>query len=72
LSKDDSIQEEGIVHASKGNGHFIVRLPSGTDIKCTIAGKMNKHNIRILEGDRVKVEIGVYDLTRGRITYRIK
>jgi translation initiation factor IF-1 len=72
LSKDDVIQEEGIVHASKGNGHFIVKLASGTEVKCTIAGKMNKHNIRILEGDRVKIEISVYDLTRGRITYRTK
>ncbi len=49
---------------------FRVRVDGGHDVLAKISGKMRKHYIRILPGDRVKVELSPYDLTRGRITYR--
>jgi len=51
---------------------FRVQLDSGHSVLTTISGKMRKHYIRILPGDRVKVELSPYDLTRGRITFRLK
>jgi len=51
---------------------FRVKLESGQDVLAKISGKMRKHYIRILPGDKVKVELSPYDLTRGRITYRNK
>jgi translation initiation factor IF-1 len=51
---------------------FRVRVDGGHDVLATISGKMRKHYIRLLPGDRVKVELSAYDLTRGRITYRNK
>lgn len=68
--KEDVFVEMGLVKSAKGNGHFVVLTDGGVMIKCRLSGKMNKNNIRILEGDRVKIEISVYDMTRGRIIYR--
>jgi translation initiation factor IF-1 len=51
---------------------FRVQLDSGHSVLATISGKMRKNYIRILPGDRVKVELSPYDLTRGRITFRLK
>lgn len=70
---DDKIEFEGVVIAARGNGMFTVELEGmkeATEVNCTLSGKIRKHNIRVLEGDCVKIEVSVYDLTKGRITYR--
>ena len=70
--KDDAILLEGkTVEALKG-GHFRIELDNGHEVLGHLSGKMRKHHIRILPGDRVQVEVSAYDLTRGRITYRYK
>jgi translation initiation factor IF-1 len=73
VSSGEKIQLEGRVIKALPNAMFLVEaeLDSGRhEALCTIAGKMRKYYIRILPGDRVKVEVSPYDLTRGRITYR--
>jgi translation initiation factor IF-1 len=70
-SKEVKIEVEGEVTEALPSTMFRVKLDgSGHDILTTISGKMRKHYIRILPGDKVKVELSPYDLTRGRITYR--
>ena len=70
--KDDAIVMEGTtVEALKG-GHFRIALDNGHEVLGHLSGKMRKHRIRILPGDRVQVELSAYDLTRGRIIYRYK
>ena len=70
--KDDAILLEGkTVEALKG-GHFRIELDNGHEVLGHLSGKMRKHHIRILPGDRVQVEVSAYDLSRGRITYRYK
>jgi translation initiation factor IF-1 len=73
LSKEDLIPAEGVVIDKLPNAFFKVQL-EGTEhmVLAQISGKMRKHFIRILAGDRVSVELSPYDLTRGRITYRYK
>jgi translation initiation factor IF-1 len=71
LSKEDAIQMEGVVEDISSNA-FKVKLTNGMDIRATLAGKLRIHHIRILPGDKVKVEISPYDLTNGRIVYRNK
>jgi len=73
LSRDDLIPAEGLVVDKLPNAFFKVQL-DGTEhiVLAQISGKMRKHYIRILPGDRVSVELSPYDLTRGRITYRFK
>ena len=61
---------EGEVTEALPSTMFRVKLEGGHDILATISGKMRKHYIRILPGDKVKVELSPYDLNRGRITYR--
>ena len=70
--KDDIIEFEGEVIDTLPNTLFKVRLDNGNEIIAHISGKMRKHYIRILTGDKVKVEMTPYDLTKGRITYRGK
>lgn len=70
MAKDDVIEIEGKVVDTMPNAMFTVELENGHQILATISGKMRKHYIRILTGDRVQVEMSPYDLTRGRITYR--
>jgi translation initiation factor IF-1 len=72
MSKDDSIIAEGTVSESLPNAMFRVRLENGHIILAHISGKMRMNFIKILPGDKVTVEISVYDLTKGRITYRHK
>jgi translation initiation factor IF-1 len=72
MSKDDSIEFEGTVSETLPNTTFRVRLENGHEIIAHISGRMRKNYIRILTGDRVKVEMTPYDLTKGRITYRMK
>ena len=70
--KDDIIEFEGEVIDTLPNTLFKVRLDNGHEIIAHISGKMRKHYIRILTGDKVKVEMTPYDLTKGRITFRHK
>ena len=70
--QDDIIEFEGEVIDTWPNTWFKVRLENGHEIIAHISGKMRKHYIRILTGDKVKVEMTPYDLSKGRITYRSK
>jgi translation initiation factor IF-1 len=70
--KEEKIEAEGEVVEALPSTMFRVRLDSGHSILVTISGKMRKNYIRILPGDRVKVELSPYDLDRGRITFRLK
>jgi translation initiation factor IF-1 len=68
----DVIEMEGTVQESLPNAMFRVELENGMVILAHISGKIRKNFIRILPGDKVKIELSPYDLTRGRITYRLK
>ena len=68
--KEEKIEVEGEVIEALPSTMFRVQLDGGHTVLATISGKMRKHYIRILPGDKVKVELSPYDLTRGRITYR--
>ncbi|MFQ5944867.1 MAG: translation initiation factor IF-1 [Anaerolineae bacterium] len=70
--RKDVIEAEGSVTEALPNAMFRVKLDSGHEILAHISGKMRKYYIRILLGDRVKVELSPYDLTRGRIVYRYR
>jgi translation initiation factor IF-1 len=70
--KEEKIEVEGEVVEALPSTMFRVQLDGGHSVLATISGKMRKHYIRILPGDRVKVELSPYDLTRGRITFRLK
>ena len=72
LTKEEKIEVEGEVTESLPNTMFRVMLDNGHEVLGHISGRMRRHYIRILPGDRVKVELSPYDLTRGRITYRYK
>ncbi len=70
MAKEDQIEFEGTIIETLPNTMFRVQLENGHVITAHISGKMRKHYIRILTGDKVKVEMTPYDLTKGRITYR--
>ena len=70
--KEEALEVEGTVVEPLPNAMFRVELKTGHVILAHISGKMRMHFIRILPGDRVKLEMSPYDLTRGRITYRYK
>lgn len=70
--KKNLIEQDGSVTEALSNATFRVQLENGHVIVATISGKMRMNYIRILPGDKVKVEMSPYDLTRGRITYRYK
>ncbi|MCB5224754.1 MAG: translation initiation factor IF-1 [Candidatus Cloacimonadaceae bacterium] len=72
MSKAGVIEVEGIVTEALPNTTFKVQLENGHEILAHSSGKMRMHYIRILPGDKVKVELSPYDLSRGRITYRYK
>ena len=72
MAKEDAIEVDGVVQEALPNAMFLVELENGHTVLAHISGKMRKFYIRILPGDRVKVELSPYDLTRGRITYRMK
>ena len=72
MAKDDTITAEGVVVESLPNATFRVKLDNEHIIFAHISGKMRMHFIKILPGDRVTVEISVYDLSKGRIVYRHK
>ena len=69
-AKEEKIEVEGEVVESLPSTMFREQLEGGHAVLATISGKMRKHYIRILPGDKVKVELSPYDLNRGRITYR--
>jgi translation initiation factor IF-1 len=72
MAKEDLIEVEGIIKEALPNAMFQVELENGHRVLAHIAGKMRVHFIRLLPGDKVKLELSPYDLTRGRITYREK
>jgi translation initiation factor IF-1 len=70
MSKEEAIEMKGAVVEALPNAMFRVELENGHEVLTTLAGKMRKFRIRVLEGDEVTVELSPYDLERGRITYR--
>jgi len=72
MAKEDQIEMDGTITETLPNTMFRVELENGHVITAHISGKMRKHYIRILTGDKVKVEMTPYDLTKGRITFRIR
>ncbi|NQU31621.1 MAG: translation initiation factor IF-1 [Bacteroidetes bacterium] len=72
MAKQKSIELDGTVIESLGNAMFRVELENGHIITAHISGKMRMHYIKILPGDRVKLEMSPYDLSKGRITFRYK
>jgi translation initiation factor IF-1 len=72
LAKEEAVEVEATVIEPLPNAMFKVELENGHTVLAHISGKMRKHFIRILPGDRVRVELSPYDLTRGRIVYRLK
>lgn len=72
MAKEELIETEGTVVEALPNAMFRVELENGHIVLAHVSGKMRMNFIRILPGDRVKLELSPYDLSRGRITYRIK
>ena len=72
MAKDDVIEFEGVVVESLPNAQFKVKLPNGHIIIAHLSGKLRMNYIWILPGDKVTVEVSVYDLEKGRITWRAK
>ena len=70
MAKEEAIQMEGRVEEVLPNAMFRVRVTENHVITAVISGKMRQHRIQILAGDKVKVEISPYDMTKGRVTYR--
>jgi translation initiation factor IF-1 len=72
MAKQSSIEQDGTIKEALSNAMFRVELENGHEIIAHISGKMRMHYIKILPGDKVKVEMSPYDLSKGRITYRYK
>ena len=72
MAKEELIEMEGTVSEVLPDTRFVVKLANGMDITAYAAGKMRKHRIRILAGDKVTLEMSPYDLTKGRINFRHK
>lgn len=72
MAKEEAIEVEAVVVEPLPNAMFKVELENGHQVLAHVSGKMRKHFIRILPGDRVRVELSPYDLTRGRIVYRLR
>jgi len=72
VAKEQPIAVDGIIKETLPNATFRVELESGHEVLAHVSGKMRMHFIKILPGDKVKLELSPYDLTRGRITYRYK
>lgn len=70
MAKEEAIEVQGVVIEALANTQFRVELDNGHKVLAHVAGKMRKHFIRIVPGDRVVVEVSPYDLTRGRIIFR--
>ena len=72
MPKSDALEMDGVVLDTMRNKQYTVRLDNGHDVLAYTAGKMRRFRIRILLGDRVRVEMSPYDLTRGRVSYRYR
>jgi translation initiation factor IF-1 len=72
VAKEDTIEMEGVVNEVMPDTRFRVGLENGHNIIAYMSGKMRKHRIRILAGDKVSIELTPYDLSKGRITFRHK
>ena len=72
MPKDDAIEVEGTVMEPLPNAMFRVQLDNGHKVLAHISGKMRKHFVRLTVGDRVRLEMSPYDLTKARITYRLR
>ncbi len=72
MAKQASIEQDGVIREALSNAMFRVELENGHEIIAHISGKMRMNYIKILPGDKVKLEMSPYDLTKGRITYRYK
>ena len=72
MAKEEAIRVDGTIIETLPNASFRVELENGHKVLAHISGKMRMHYIRILPGDKVKLEMSPYDLTKGRITYRYK
>lgn len=72
MAKQKSIEQDGVILEALSNATFRVQLENGHEVLAHISGKMRMHYIRLLPGDRVKLEMSPYDLTKGRITFRYK
>lgn len=72
MSKQGIINAEGVIVEVLPSSFFNVELDNGYIVRCTISGKMRMNNIRLIQGDKVKLEMSPYDLTKGRITFRTK
>lgn len=72
MANKENIQSDGVVLQNPGGGNFIVELDNGHTVICVLAGKIKMHYIRVIPGDKVKIEMSPYDLTRGRIVFRYK
>lgn len=72
MAKQTAIEQDGTIQEALSNAMFRVELENGVEIIAHISGKMRMHYIKILPGDKVKVEMSPYDLTKGRIVFRYK
>ena len=72
MAKQASIEQDGTIVEALSNAMFRVELENGHEVITHISGKMRMHYIKILPGDKVKLEMSPYDLTKGRIVYRYK
>lgn len=72
MSKQKNIEVEGIITEALGNSIFRAKLDNGHEIIVHLSGKIRMHSIQILPGDRVLIEMSPYDLTKGRVTRRLK
>lgn len=72
MAKQSAIEQDGTIIEALSNAMFRVELENGVQIIAHISGKMRMHYIKILPGDKVKLEMSPYDLTKGRITFRYK
>jgi len=72
LAKEEAIELDGVILEALSNASFKVKLENNLEILAHVSGKMRMNFIKILPGDRVRVQVSPYDLTKGRITYRFK
>jgi translation initiation factor IF-1 len=72
MAKEEAITQDGVVLESLGNAMFRVELENGHKVIAHVSGKMRMHYIKILPGDKVKMEMSIYDLSKARITFRYK
>ncbi|MBM3162931.1 MAG: translation initiation factor IF-1 [Chlorobium sp.] len=72
MAKEEAIEIEGVIVDALPNAQFKVKLENGLEVLAHVSGKIRMHYIRILPGDKVKVQISPYDISKGRITYRYK